>query len=141
MKSKFEKNELPFHLFLTGGVGVGKTFTTCTKVIIEFIQLFCARDLNSNCVLVCAPNGTAANNINCRTIHSLLRVPVAQFLNYAGLSNYTLKQVRKEFENVHSVVIDEVSMASGDILTFISRRLSEIKDCDLPFGFFFSCDL
>lgn len=132
VKSKFEKNELPFHLFLTGGAGVGKTFTT--KVIIAYIQLFCARVLNSNCVLVCAPTGTAANNINGRTIHSLLRVPVAQFLNYAGLSSYTLKQVRKEFENVHSVVIDEVSMVSGDMLTFISRRLSEIKDCDLPFG-------
>lgn len=25
-------------------------------------------------------------------------------------------------------------MVSGDMLTFISRRLSKIKDCDLPFG-------
>ena len=132
VKSKYEHKELPFHLFLTGGAGVGKTFTT--KVIIAYLQLFCAKVLNSNTVVVCAPTGTAASNINGRTIHSLFRIPVAEYLNYAGLSSYTLKQVRKEFLNVHTVVIDEISMVSSDMLSFISRRLSEIKNNDCVFG-------
>lgn len=63
VKSKFEDKQLPFHLFITGGgAGVGKTFST--KIIIAYLQLFCANLLCSSPVIVCAPTGTAANNTN-----------------------------------------------------------------------------
>lgn len=134
LKLKFQNKEFPFYMFISGGAGVGKTFLT--KVIVAYLQLFCSKVSNSNPVLVCAPTGTAANNINGGTIHSMLKIPVCKYLQYNCLSGYSLKQLRKKFHNVHTVIIDEISMVSSSMLTFISRRLSEIKDNNLPFGGF-----
>ena len=78
VKFKFENSQLPFHVFITGGAGVGKTFIT--KAIIAYLQLFCAKITNSNPVIVCAPTGTAANNINGKTLHSVLKIPATDFL-------------------------------------------------------------
>lgn len=66
----------------------------------------------------------------------MLKIPVCKYLQYNCLSGYSLKQLRKKFHNVHTVIIDEISMVSSSMLTFISRRLSEIKDNNLPFGGF-----
>lgn len=78
-------------------------------------------------VVICAPSGTAANNIGGRTIHSVFKIPVGKYLQYSSLSSYVLTILRKEFQDVHTVVIDEISMVSYELLLFISRRLSEIK--------------
>lgn len=134
LKLKFQNKKFPFYMFISGGAGVGKTFLT--KVIVPYLQLFCSKVSNSNPVLVSAPTGTAANNINGGTIHSMLKIPVCKYLQYNCLSGYSLKQLRKKFHNVHTVIINEISMVSSSMLTFISRRLSEIKDNNLPFGGF-----
>lgn len=42
--------------------------------------------------------------------------------------------MRKQFQDVHTVVIDKISMVSQELLMFISRRLSEIKNNDGVFG-------
>lgn len=44
-----------------------------------------------------------------------------------SLLSYALTILRKEFQDVHTVVIDEISMVSQELLMFLSRRLSEIK--------------
>lgn len=132
VKKAYEEKQLPFHLFITGGAGVGKTYTT--KILIAYLQLFCTAQLNTNSVVVCAPTGTAASHINGQTIHSLFKIPVAQHLTYSSLSGFTLKKLRDYFQNVHTVIIDEISMVSSDIFSFINRRLVEIKSSDLPFG-------
>lgn len=67
VKKAYEEKQLPFHLFITGGEVVGKTFTT--KILISYLQLFCTAQLNTNSVVVCAPKGTAASHINGQTIH------------------------------------------------------------------------
>jgi len=38
------------------------------------------------------------------------------------------------FQHVYTIIIDEISMVSASMLTYISRRLSEIKVDDMPFG-------
>lgn len=38
VKKAYEEKQLPFHLFITGGEGVGKTFTT--KILISYLQFF-----------------------------------------------------------------------------------------------------
>lgn len=93
VKSKFETRNCPFHLFITGGAGVGKTYIT--KVLISYIQLYCAEVPNSNPVIVCAPTGTASNNINGRTLHSVFKIPVASFLQYGSLSSYSISKLRQ----------------------------------------------
>lgn len=105
-----------------------------TKAIVAYLQLFTSKTLNTNPVVVCAPTGTAANNINGETLHSLIKIPVHKFVHYSSVSPYCLKQLRKKIQNVHTIILDEVSMVSSSMLTFISRRLSEISDNNLPFG-------
>lgn len=70
----FSEKQLPFHIFITGGAGVGKTFMT--RLLIAYIQLYQAKIFNSNPVIICAPTGTAANNIGGRTIHSVFKIPI-----------------------------------------------------------------
>lgn len=132
VKLKFEGKSFPFYVFVSGGAGVGKSFLT--KAIVAYLQLFTSKTLNTNPVVVCAPTGTADNNINGETLHSLLKIPVHKFVHYSSVSPYCLKQLRKKFQNVHTIILDEVSMGSSSMLTFISRRLSEISDNNLPFG-------
>lgn len=102
--------------------------------MIAYLQLFCTAQLNTNSVVVCAPTGTAASHINGQTIHSLFKILVAQYLTYSSLSGFTLKKLRDYFQNVHTVIIDEISMVSSDIFSFINRSLVEIKSSDLQFG-------
>lgn len=55
------------------------------------------------------------------------KIPVGKYLHYSSLSPNALTILRKQFQDVHTVVIDEISMVSQELLMFISRRLSEIK--------------
>lgn len=132
IKKSYDENKLPLHLFITGGAGVGKTFTT--KVVIAYLQLFCSSMLNTSPVVVCAPTGTAATNINGQTVHSLFKIPVAKHLTYSSLTGFALKKLRDYFQTIHTIIIDEIRMVSSDLFSFISRRLSEIKNNELPFG-------
>lgn len=74
----------PFYVFVSGGAGVGKSLLT--KAIVAYLQLFTSKTLNTNPVVVCAPTGTAANNINGETLHSLLKIPVHTFVHYSSIS-------------------------------------------------------
>lgn len=122
---------MPFYHFITGGAGVGKTFTA--NILIACLQLFCTSQLNTNSVVVCTPTRTATSHINGQTIHSLFKIPVVQHLTYSSLSGFTLKK-RDYLQNVQTVIIDEISMVSSHIFSFINRRLVKIKSSNLPFG-------
>ena len=86
-------------------------------------------------MIVCAPTGIGTSNINEKLCTPTFKIPVEKYLQYASLSSYTLTLLRKQFENVHTIVIDEISMVSSEVLSFISR-LSEIKNDDVVFGVF-----
>lgn len=124
----------PLYLFITGGGGVGKSFLL--KMIVAYLQLNQPVLSGVNPVKLCAPTGTAARNIHGSTIHSLLRIPVDKYMQYSSLTAYHLQQLRSLFAGVHTLVIDEISMVSDRMLTFISRRLSEISGNTCPFGHF-----
>ena len=117
-----------YYGFISGGAGVGKSYLT--KLIICYI--------GKNFPLVpgyspiCAPTGTAARNMHGQTIHS--KIPVMQYLDYEGLHPQSLNNLRITFSGVSTIIIDEISMVSSAMLTFISRRLNEITDNDAPFG-------
>lgn len=82
------EKQLPFQIFITGWAGVGKTFMT--RLLIAYIQLYQAKIFNSNPVIICAPTGTAANDIGGRTIRSVFKIPVGKYLHYSSLSSYAL---------------------------------------------------
>ncbi len=50
------------------------------------------------------------------------------------LAGEVLQDLRARWAHARYLLIDEISMVGHDMLVNISRRLSEIRQCALPFG-------
>ena len=118
----------PLHVFITGGAGTGKSHLI--SVIKEHIERSHTGCQNA-CMLV-APTGVAAFNIGGLTIHYAFRLPVehGNLTRYTKLSAERLHQLRLLCKDVHTIIIDEISMVSYETLGFIHQRLTEIKGTD-----------
>ena len=112
---------------------MGKSFLL--KLIAGYLELKTAIISGTSPVKCVAPTGTAARNIRGLTLH-LLKIPVEKYLNYAALPAFQLQQLKAFFAGVHTLIIDEISMVSDRMFTFVSRRLSEISGSTEPFGNF-----
>ena len=109
------------NLFLTGGAGVGKSFTL--KEIIKCTQG----------ALICAPTGVAAQNIGGATLHSTFKIPVP--LDTKKLKEDYVRNVLKRNEKIkkvllgaHTLVIDEISMCRSDVFDYVCNTLSVLRD-------------
>ena len=127
---KMNKPITPYRLFLSGPGGVGKSHVirlihTDTRKLLPLSNTIKPSDLT---VLLTAPTGVAAFNIEGMTIHSALLLHTQQGSKDSGqLSFEKLNSLRSKFENLHLLIIDEVSMVGADMLLNIHRRLDEIK--------------
>ena len=126
----------PFHVFLTGGAGTGKSHLV--RTIVQTVNKICrinkqAEDVH---VLVCAPTGAAAYNIAGQTCHSAFLLPLHKKRDddYLSLSMEKLSTMKETLGNVKLIVIDEISMVGADTLLTIHRRLCEMKGTQDPFG-------
>ena len=79
--------------------------------------------------MLVAPTGVAAFNIGGLTIHYAFWLPVehGNFTRYTKLSAEKLHQLRLLCKDVHTLIIDEISMVSYETLRFIHQRLTEIN--------------
>lgn len=107
----------PLFLFLTGAGGTGKSFLI--SVINEY--LLRASYHNSMTVIKTVPTctGVAAYNIQGVTLHRAFCLPVThknQKVDYTSLSAERLQQLRNLYQNLSTVIIDEISMVSYKIL-------------------------
>ena len=133
IQAHYTNSNNKLHLFISGPGGAGKTFLI--NSVISYLQLYHPILQGVSPVLVCAPTGTAARNVKGSTIHSLLKIPVQQYMNYEPISNpVILKALRDAFAGVHTLIIDEISMVSATMLSLINNRLTEIFDTNEPFG-------
>ncbi|XP_060596137.1 uncharacterized protein LOC132750210 [Ruditapes philippinarum] len=130
------KKPNPFHIFLTGGAGVGKSFLV--RTIVQTVKRLFQRDnqIEDVHVLVCAPTGAAAYQIAGHTCHSLFQLPVGTKSDedYIPLSRERLASMKESVGDVKLIVIDEISMVGADMLLTIHRRLCDIMGNDKPFG-------
>ncbi len=110
------------HLFITGRAGTGKS---------TLLQHF-RKETKKN-MIVLAPTGVAALNVQGQTIHS--------FFGFAP--QVTPEQARKEhpsdaskkiIEELEMIVIDEASMPRADLLDAIDEALRQYGYPDVPFG-------
>ena len=87
-------------------------------------------------VLLLAPTGKAAYNIQGNTIHSTLAIPASQSLrNYKPLDPSRLNTLRLHLGNMILIFLDEISMVGNAMLnTQIDRRLKDLKGSSMPFG-------
>ncbi|XP_049319463.1 uncharacterized protein LOC125780983 [Astyanax mexicanus] len=131
------KQPEPFHLFITGGAGTGKTHLIrsihyeATRLL---SQVSSAPDKVS--VLLTAPTGIAAFNLGAGTIHSTFSIGTDVKLPYTPLGEEKLNTLRVLFSDLHILIIDEISMVNHSLLAYIHGRLRQIKQTGdySPFG-------
>ena len=110
-------------LIITGKAGSGKSF------LIDRLRNL----LQSRCI-ICAMFGIAAYNVNGKTLHYLLKLPIKGKRN-ADLEGSALTELQENFKEITHVIIDEFSVISQKTLAWINRRLKQAKGkFDVPFG-------
>lgn len=114
-------------VFLTGAPGSGKTF-----VLNEFIKRAKAAKKR---VAITASTGIAATHIGGTTIHSWSGLGIRDEVTERDLK--WLKEndrLLKRYNNVDTLIIDEVSMIHGKRLDMINQVCKLLRDSDEPFG-------
>jgi len=110
------------NVFITGPAGTGKT-----TLLHRFVEQ------TDKTVVVAAPTGVAALAVSGQTLHSLLRLPLG--ILGQGDIGYCPREILQMLRQIDTLVIDEVSMVSADLLDGIDRRLRQAKGRkSVPFG-------
>ena len=107
-------------LFITGRAGTGKS---------TLLQLF--RRTSHKKVVVLAPTGVAALNVQGQTIHSFFGFPPRLIDPGRDIKK---RRFRKLYEKLDTIVIDEISMVRADLLDHIDYFLQLNRDDPRPFG-------
>ena len=111
------------NVFLTGGAGVGKSYTTT-----EIIRLY--RSQSDEQVVALGSTGVSAVNIGGFTIHSFFAFGISN--NFEELdqndkrSRSRLLELKKILKATDLIIIDEISMVSSNMMEMISYRLSSM---------------
>lgn len=125
------------NLFISGAAGTGKT-----TLVNLYKRLIEAEDPEAN-VAVTACTGAAATLIGGSTLHSfagaafmersntILEDDEWDFKRKAKMARYLLSS---ESQAVDILIIDEISMLQGHLLTKLDRALRAAKHKDIPFG-------
>ena len=136
IQSCFKEKKYPFHIFITGGAGVGKSYLI--NILVDWLRLSTSKFSGNDPVCICAPTGVAAFHVKGRTLHSVFKIPVLhrnnQEYKLKEISSHSLPQLRRLFKCIHTLIIDEISMVSADMLESIHYRLTVIKQNETPFG-------
>lgn len=101
------------HIFVTGRAGTGKS------TLLEYLSWH-----SSHTLAICAPTGVAALNVGGQTIHSLFRLPIGV------IADHELDQppeLRKLLSAIDTLVVDEVSMVSADLMDAMDRSLRQAR--------------
>ena len=117
----------PFHIFLTGGAGTGKSHViNCIKYYAEKAFSRITESAEDVTVLLLAHTGTAAFNISGETICSALKIGIS-LSDYKPLAEDSLNTLGTRYQHLQLVIIDEISMVSVPQLSYIHGRLQQIK--------------
>ena len=128
---KQHKPVKPYHVFLSGSGGVGKSYVV-KMLHTDTVKLFqCSQQIKPEDVLILltAATGVAAHNINGITVHSafMLNDRKKAGTMYYNLGSDTLSTLQTHLEQLMVVIIDEISMIGAQTLHKIHMRLQEIK--------------
>lgn len=115
------------HVFLTGEAGSGKTYT-----INQYTDYLREHEID---FAVTASTGIAATHIHGMTIHSWSGIGVQSELDDQALKHIAENRyVSKRIKKAKVLIIDEVSMLDGRILTLVERVCRKVRKVQLPFG-------
>ena len=107
------------NVFLTGGAGVGKSYTT-REIVREYI-------LAKKSVITLGSTGISAINIAGQTIHSFFIFGISSDFDELEISDRynrsRIKELNKILSKLDLLVIDEISMVSASMMDMILYRL------------------
>lgn len=109
------------NFFIQGQAGTGKS------TFLQFLKSFSKKKI---CV-VC-PTAVAALNVEGATIHSLFRLPPADYIVFDKLE--LARKTATILNNIQLLIIDEISMVRPDILDAIDLLCKQARGINLPFG-------
>src|SRR3989440_1844252 len=112
----------PLRIIIMGTAGTGKSYLI--RAIRERLQKM-SREESEPPVIVIAPTGVAAFNINGTTIHSTLSIPICNDKRLVDIDWERLKQLQKRLHKIHYIIIDEKSMVGRRMLGLIDMRLRQ----------------
>ncbi|MDD3284162.1 MAG: PIF1 family DEAD/DEAH box helicase [Patescibacteria group bacterium] len=119
--------KLGHNVLLTGPAGSGKTYLL-NQYITHLKKTGVA-------VAITASTGIAATHIGGRTIHSWAGIGIKDQLSKKDISTLTKRSyLKKQFEKVEVLVIDEISMLHAHRLDMIDTVCQAFKKNFLPFG-------
>ncbi len=109
------------NVYITGKAGSGKSF----------LLRYFVKNTNKS-IIVVAPTGVAALNVEGQTIHSLFRLkPSIQFPKEEKEIQDKVKTILKRID---ALVIDEISMVRADLFEMINKQMQLAHNNTLPFG-------
>lgn len=115
------------NVFLTGEPGSGKTHT-----VNEYVAWLRARGIEP---ALAASTGIAATHIGGQTIHSWSGIGIAERLTPELLDTVTSKEhVVKRLQKTQVLILDEVSMLSGDVLSMVDAVTRAARHREEAFG-------
>jgi ATP-dependent DNA helicase PIF1 len=115
------------NIFLTGAAGTGKTY-----LINRFIR-HCHE--HGIVIAITASTGIAATHIGGMTIHSWSGLGIRDTLTDGDIDDIISREyLVKRYAKTQVLIIDEISMLSGNFLSNLDRLLRSARVSPLPFG-------
>ncbi len=110
------------NVFVTGKAGTGKS------TLLEHIRLHSKKK-----IIVLAPTGISAINVNGETIHSFFKLKPGFELDEAREMNISNK-MKVKLNRIKTIAIDEISMVRADLLDAVDTVLKRATKNNEPFG-------
>ena len=115
------------NVFLTGVAGTGKSLVL--KKALAYIK----KNYEFNEYVAVAPTGSTAVNLEGQTVHSFAGIGIPKVYTDFGKMKSN-KRIKKRWQNLRVMVLDEVSMVSGEFFDSLSTVVSDIRKDSRPFG-------
>ena len=109
---------------MTGSAGTGKSF-----MIHHITNMLKSKNIKYTLL---SPTGVSAQNIGGRTIHSALKI--RQYNNNYQTLITEDQESKRELLEIKTIIIEETSMVSSELLTFISNIFGLLHKNHKPFG-------
>ena len=137
----YESNGLesprPFHIYLSGGGGVGKSYLVIA--CIEYMKRrlkYPGQNLDEPSIAVTASTGVAASRISGTTLHSSFGLPIygLGIQRAKTLTDKKLHDFQQKFKHLKVLIIDEISMIGDKSNYDLNKHLQLIMKNDTVYG-------